>query len=533
MAAHDKELKAKRGFSSIGTFLMAVNLVILAIPITAIYFSRLYDNELVRQTEIELISQAVLVGGIFKQEVLELSGPDYGRPHFSPPKPLSEDAYLSPILPVLDLARSEILNSSLSYLPSAREPDPAALRAAERIAPILKESENTILSRITITDAYGIVISSSQARGLSMERNPEVSQALEGNYSALLRSRQQGKRELSSPSRAAKYRVFIALPIFNGTRLIGVVHISRTPKDLPKALYEERGNLLYLALAGVLLLLLVSLISSYHIARPLKRLALEARELAEGRRDSLPELSSFFWQVKEICELKSSVSFMAERLKKRSEYLKTFASGVSHEFKTPLSSIRGAMELISEHGNKMDPETIQKFESNILEDLSRLERLVTRLLALAKSDAMGEPAEDARVNLAELVGTLQARLSKLEEGFIINVIEIPSEVEMKVEKDALETVLINLIENSRESGAHEVSISAETNGSFATIIVSDDGPGILPEDAEKIFQPFYTTHRSSGGTGLGLNLARTLLAPYQGELRLKESPSTFEIKAPI
>jgi signal transduction histidine kinase len=224
---------------------------------------------------------------------------------------------------------------------------------------------------------------------------------------------------------------------------------------------------------------------------------------------------------------------MAERLKRRSEYLKTFASGVSHEFKTPLSAIKGALELIAEHGSTMAPDVLKRFQGNILEDLNRLERLVARLLTLAKSDAQILPTGEARTDANLLFTNMRDRLERFDEDFEVIISDLPQDLFLAVEKDALETVLINLIENSRESGAHKVVITARISDKYGILEVEDDGKGIDPNDAEKIFAPFYTTRKSSGGTGLGLSLARTLLAPYQGELKWLRPPATFEIKIPL
>jgi signal transduction histidine kinase len=378
-----------------------------------------------------------------------------------------------------------------------------------------------------------------------------------------------------------------------------VVHLSRTPREIMKAIYEERGNLSYASLAVVTLLIIISLLTSFKIIGPVKTLAIDAREVSEGKRGSLSHKRKGLWEVMELSELRDSVTLMSERLNKRSDYLKTFASGVSHEFKTPLSSIRGALELITEHGSVMSPEVLRKFQDNIKDDLDRLDRLLHRLLSLARAEAIS-PAGEGKTDLTELLHNLSQRLTRPEEGFQVTIEtgerggnkgggpgegeqakEIPGDEEedresesdkeqakespggatgaqgalrasgppealragasppprksliLNVEHDALETALINLIENSRESGAKNSRILAYPEGHTLVMEISDDGPGISLDDPEKIFAPFYTTRKKEGGTGLGLPLARTLLAGYQGELRFLRRPSTFEIRLPM
>jgi signal transduction histidine kinase len=236
--------------------------------------------------------------------------------------------------------------------------------------------------------------------------------------------------------------------------------------------------------------------------------------------------------VKEVAELRSSVSDMAEKLRKRSEYLTAFASGVSHEFKTPLAAIKGAMEIIGEHGSDMDPFVLQKFQNNIKQDLDRLERLVFRLLSLARAEAV-RPTGVERTEAISLIRELAERTMEKNPGFSVILETESKKLELALEPDVLETVILNLLDNSRESGAGKVIIFAGNDNKVGFLEIKDDGPGILEEDVDKIFTPFYTSRRSSGGTGLGLSLARTLLGSYRGKLELVARPAVFKITVPL
>jgi signal transduction histidine kinase len=501
----------------------------LAFPISGLYLFRIYENELVRQTETELIAQGALMAAIFHRELVAIGGPDYGQLHWA----AKNESNLRVIPPRLDRS-SPILDESLIYSAAARGPEPVAMTAAANLAPVIREATLTTLSTIQLLDFRGVLVSQGRGRGLSLARNQEVALALEGQYHSLMRTRVvTGSTSLASASRDTPYRIFSAMPVFNGQRLAGVVFLSRTPRELTKALYQERFNLLIAGILVLVLMIFVSLISSLLIIRPVKRLAGEAALIAE-KPDYLPREQNRYLSltVREVADLRASVLAMAERLKRRSDYLKAFASGVSHEFKTPLAAIKGAIELLGEHGRDMSTDDFARFSGNITLDLERLERLVGRLLALARAEAIS-PTRTEKTLAASLVSSLAERYQATHRQIAIKCLDNTINLEMAIDSDVLETVLLNLFDNSRESGATEITVSYARQGEVGSITVSDNGPGLTPEAAEKIFTPFYTTHQNRGGTGLGLSLARTLLTPYMGRLDYVGPKAVFRITAPL
>ncbi|MDR3135474.1 MAG: HAMP domain-containing histidine kinase [Deltaproteobacteria bacterium] len=528
-----------RGKKAIGSWhpslrliLLLVNLVILAMPVSGLYLFRIYEDELILQTESELISQAALVAAMFRREAAEIGGPNYGLPHWA--NPFEPGSGLRIVPTILNRSTSPIHQDPPSFAASSRQPDMVAVEAAKNITPIIKEATLTTLSTIVILDFHGLIASEGRGQGLSMERNPEVARALEGHYSSLLRARNViGSTSLSSASRDTPYRVFVAFPIFNGERLAGVAYLSRTPRELIKALYMERVNLFWAGAMVLSLMVVISLGSSLLIISPVKRLAREARLVAEDPSQAVRQKGKGdLFVVMEVAELRASVSDMADRLRRRSDYLKAFAAGVSHEFKTPLAAIKGAMELIGEHGQDMAPETFGKFAGNVSQDLERLERLVSRLLALARAEALS-PTGDERTEASALVEGLSRRLGTLHQGLAINIAPGPKSLDLAIDRDVLETVLVNLFDNSRENGASQILVALSVEGDRGLIRVEDNGPGLKEGEEDKIFSPFYTSRKNQGGTGLGLSLARTLLTPYHGDLAFLDRPAVFLVKAPL
>ena len=516
--------------------MLLVGLTIMAMPISGLYLFRIYENELVRQTESELIAQGALAGAMLKEDLVRRGGSNYGR-RLSGLNPALLNQPIVEITPRLDLSRDEIRAESLSFTPSPFEPDPLALAVGPEVESVLKEAARTTLSRIHILDNHGVVVAGWSGHGLSMADNTEVKEALNGHYHSLMRERAVARRmPLAAPARGAGFRVFCAMPVMNGDRLVGVVHLSRTPREILKALYSEGSNVIWAAVLSLGLMAAVSLIVSLMIIRPIRRLADDSKAAAEGRGQAFEAQTPPRVLVRELAELRLVVADMAGRLRHRSDYLKAFASGVSHEFKTPLTSIKGAMELLSEHGGTMDQATRARFEGNIKADLDRLERLVARLLTLARAEAQAEeaPAKTDRADLNALLQTLAGLYQS--QGYQVEL-EVSGPLELAVAADVLETVLRNLFDNSRDAGAtiSFVEVEVDTLAGSGEIYVSDNGPGISDELLQSIFKPFFTTHKNHGGTGLGLSLARTLLAPFRGELHLTEGGpgATFVIILPL
>jgi len=535
MAESKTDKRRRRRRPGLKLIMLLTGLFILAMPVSWLYLFRIYENELVRQTESELISQAAVVAAIFKNEMLRLGGPAHGR-KLSGYRPVP-DGGLNIVTPHLDLSRAEVHPRRLDFRVSPYPPDPAALEAGRKLQAVLTEAQRTTLSYIYVVDNHGLVVAGPTGQGLSMADNLEVSEALNGHYYSLLRERPPEKRApLSSiERRGARFRVFFALPVMNGDRLLGAVQISRTPREIIKALYkEEKRNLIWAAILSLGLVILISFMVKSTIITPVRRLAEESTAISEGRSRGLAAKAPYI-VVRELAELREVVGDMAERLRHRSDYLKAFASGVSHEFKTPLTSIKGAMELLGEHGREMDEATRSRFENNIRADLERLERLVGRLLTLARAEAKAEESGSGEeVEAVELLKRLAGHYRDL--GYTVEI-NGPADLKLAASPDVLETVIRNLLDNSRDAGASlsRVELSLDQSRRDGLICLEDDGPGIPAELAESIFSPFFTTRKNEGGTGLGLSLARTLLTPFRGELQLLESEqgAAFAIILPL
>jgi signal transduction histidine kinase len=207
---------------------------------------------------------------------------------------------------------------------------------------------------------------------------------------------------------------------------------------------------------------------------------------------------------------------MAQRIEARSRYLRDFAASVSHEFKTPIAGLRGALELLGDHGPEMTDAERARFLSNAMADADRLSHLVQRLLDLARADMTAMPS-DATTDLsgpARLVADAHRG-----EDLAIDV-ALPDDLPIAAAPaELIEAVVETLVENSRQAGAQRIVITARYDRGELALLVSDDGRGVPAADHERIFEAFHTGRRAEGGSGLGLAIARSLLAACDGKIR--------------
>jgi len=489
-------VKKKRTFR-LRTIFAAILVIVLLLPLSGGYFFRIYENELVRQTEAELISQGIDIGLFYKTTLLK-QGPlpsQYGNPAIIIP-PKEPTGKYTAVMPALDLWTETILPARPDGVPPLTSPTTREVKAGNVLVPLLKEAMLSTLSSVRILNPQGVVLAGTADMRLSLADNIEVQKALQGQYASVVRTRAIDSPLASVPSisRSNDIRVFIALPILYKGRVIGAVYLSRSPRNMLKALYEQRESVFIGGLFILCLTMLIALLLSHYIGKPLNALNRHALKLASGERETeqLPHQT-----IEELALLMQSFEKMSLTIEERSEYIRSFAMHLAHEFKTPLTAIQGAIELIRDHPNDMSTEQRLRFIGNITKDTDRLKKLVTRLLELARADVMQPGSE-----YADVVSLLHAVKEKYAPK--IELLAVADTVSAKIGPDILETVLVNLIENSFQHGASKVELQLSTK-------------------EELIFTPFFTTRRENGGTGLGLVISKSLLKAHGGDLGIVQN----------
>ncbi|MES0200968.1 ATP-binding protein [Mesorhizobium sp. M0011] len=515
----------------LATVVVAILIMVMALPLVGLFFFRLYENQLIRQTEAELIAQGAAIAAIYAQDVRDagIAADKLGAPMPGPSgdssRSVNPDPLYRPIEPQLDLASDYVLPTRPAAMPAIVDPTFAAI--GTRLSGILDATQKTTLAGFRLLDARGVVIAGRGEVGQSLGAAEEVRAALAGHYASALRLRipDQPAPPLYSVSRGTKVRVFVALPVAVDGKVAGVVYVSRTPNNIIKHLYGERGKVTLAAIAILGGTLLIGLIFLRTVSRPIYALIDRTERIAAGDRTAIRPLDHH--GTREMAELSAAFLDMAEKLQARSDSIQTFATHVSHELKSPLTAIQGAAELLRDSGGAMDDTERRRFSDNIVTDAGRLNLLVRRLLDLARAENLAPSGESTSIGAALALLPVDNRLAVC--------VGAGGDIRLRISAENAAIVLANLIDNSARHGATAVSVSATSADGKASILVSDDGAGISPSNRARIFEPFFTTRREQGGTGMGLGIVLALLKAHDGMIALVDSErgTRFEIIVPV
>jgi len=332
---------------------------------------------------------------------------------------------------------------------------------------------------------------------------------------------------------------YTAVPIFNNeSRVIGTVLIVSSVSDINDLLAIIQGSLRSLNIATALVIVLVVFLVSQIILIPLKKLLKVVERVADGHHDQKIKVSG----NNEIAHLCKAFNDMNEKLQRVEDTREEFVSNVSHELKTPLSSIKVLSESILFQEN-VPQEMYKEFLQDINSEIDRMNHIVNDLLTLVKLDqtVVGLNIESTDVNalIKRIVKTVRPLADKKDIQLIR---EDTKNVTIEADTMKLSLALSNLIENgikyTQNGGSVKVTVDADHQNVFIT--VNDTGMGIAEDELSKIFTRFYrvdkTRDRGTGGTGLGLSITHSTVLLHDGSIRVtsKEGKgTTFVVRVPI
>ena len=532
-------MAARRRLPGIRGLLLATYVVVLLLPFAGIGILRLYESALLRQTEAELLAQAAALSASYGSAWRE-HAPDAAlaaMPTAELPwntSPLAKaDGRWTVLLPQLDFADVLVLPPASDAVAVGRSAEPVSRRIAGPLASVVESTQKMTLAGIRIVDSSGIIVASTAKNdlGLSLAGQEEVAHALRGAPMSVVRQRIRHHPDAGweSISRNSDLRIFVALPVLAEGHVLGAVLVSRTPRDILQTLYGKRTAFVETALILVAVVAALAWFAGLAVVRPTRQLAIMARRVALGGVKAVQPLKSPI--TREARSLSDSIVAMAQTLEARADAVRDLALGISHELKTPLTGIRGSAELLRDHLDEMSPEERHRFLSNILHDTERLERLVRRILELARADALMPQGEE----VCDLVPILsEATTDARRNGLNVVAKDLPSSMPAAIDRSSFDIILSSLLENAQQHGGLGVTVTLSgTAGVEQTIVdVVDDGIGVSAANADRIFDRFFTTARDSGGTGLGLAIARRRARAFGGDVVLVPSTrgASFRIR---
>lgn len=388
-------------------------------------------------------------------------------------------------------------------------------------AKIYQKLKDQIDTQVYITDAQGIVVfdSEGQALGRDYSQWRDVYLTLQGKYGA-----RSSTQILSDESLASVLHV--AAPIKRGGKIIGVVTVRKPTTALLTYINHAKKRFVYFALALVGLILLWGILAARLFAKPLTRLTRYARQVRDNQRAPLPK-----FQQSEVRETAEAFEQMRQSLAGK-KYVEHYVQNLTHELKTPLTSLLGAVELLENKDAKLPttPENQARLLKNISSETHRLKRIVERMLDLSALEAKDTLENPESVSLTKLIAQ---EVTRLKTQALVQTKNLtlqwlsPQEISGVVEGDPflLEAALSNLLQNAVEfspSGG-TVKITLSQNAGQLELSVLDQGPGVPGYALKKVWEKFYSLPRPETGrksSGLGLSFVAQVMKLHRGHATL-------------
>ena len=323
-----------------------------------------------------------------------------------------------------------------------------------------------------------------------------------------------------------------------GGKVIGVMlaSVSTDNIETTKQVLYTHGSVI----VGIILILLAmfSVFFADRMVRPIHKITGAIENVTEGYSDDVLHVDTFT----ETRQLSEAFNKMLGRLKILDEPREEFVSNVSHELKTPMTSMKVLADSLLEQED-VPVEMYQEFMRDIAKEIDRENQIITDLLSLVKMDRSGQTMNIQTMNINELLEQILKRLKPIAEKKNVEmVMESFRPVTAEIDETKFTLAVSNLVENAikynHENGWVHVSLNADHK--YFYVKVEDSGIGIPEEDQVHIFERFYRVDKSHsremGGTGLGLAIARNAVLVHRGSIKVYSNEgegTTFRVRIPL
>lgn len=492
-------------FSSIRLRLLFSHLavIILAMGLSGVLLLSFLENYFLQATEDSLIAQARITAQALIPEAV-VAGPE-----IEAQAPLSNA-----------IQQQQVSNLALQT-ENVILPEASALEESFDLVYLSEASLQLgaqLETRIRILDSQGMVLVDSWDidSGADMLADTLVVQALAGEFAS--------RYELDGQQPAMD----LVLPATIENQIMAVIYLSQPLRDVIIVLQDMRTRLFIATAIALLLSLVVGLILSGAITRPIRRLTSAASAIARGHFDQQVPVNT----QDELGQLSRVFNNMTSRLQAARQMQIDFVANVSHELRTPLTSLKVMIETLQD-GAIDDLEVRERFLQTMETETNRLVRLVNDLLLLSQVDSQALNLRLSSQNLESLamgvITRLEPEVGAKDLSFSLQV--KPDLPNLWADPDRVEQILLNLLDNalkySQPGGV--ITVDADLEGpAFVRVQVIDQGSGIPEKDLPRIGQRFYRTDsarsRSQGGSGLGVAIVKALVEAHGGQFWLESQP---------
>ncbi|MDY6324613.1 MAG: HAMP domain-containing sensor histidine kinase [Catonella sp.] len=321
-------------------------------------------------------------------------------------------------------------------------------------------------------------------------------------------------------------------------RVLGTMVLSFSLADIHATYEDLQYSIFMISLVVVVFIVIFAVIHSASISKPLSKLSVEIDQVNDGSSDSSIPVKGY----SELRGIAASFNRMLGRVRKMEGSREEFVSNVSHELKTPMTSMKVlADSLISNPDATLD--MYKDFMTDIDAEIERENKIINDLLELVKLDRKNAVLNVAPTDMNEMINGLLKRLKPLADKNDIDLFfESFRPVTAEVDEVKLSLALMNLIENAikynRPDGFVRVSLNADHRYFFVKVL--DSGIGIPKDSEDRIFERFYRVDkarsRGTGGTGLGLSITKNIIVLHHGEIKVysrENEGTTFTVRIPL
>jgi len=371
--------------------------------------------------------------------------------------------------------------------------------------------KKVINHRIYITDKNGMVVADSWQQDIGKDYSQwnDVYLTLRGRYGA--------RSTALDPNDPLSTVMHVAAPIYHEGEIIGSVTVAKANRSVQPFIDLSKRNVLFWMMLMTVLVLIAGALIAWRIHSALNKLEDYAEKMGRGEKVAKPTFRIFY----EYGTLSDALEKMRNQLDGK-KYVEEYVQTLTHELKSPISAIKGASEILQ---MPLPEEQRQRFVGNIERESERMQRLIDKLLELARLEKMPQLEHVELLSVEEILETIvessAARLSMKHVKCELNAVE---GINILGNRFLLQQALFNLMDNAldfvSENGV--ISWKAHTEDSQIAISVFDQGPHIPDYALERLTERFYSLPRENGvkSTGLGLNFVEQIMQLHDGQLKI-------------
>jgi two-component system, OmpR family, sensor histidine kinase ChvG len=323
-----------------------------------------------------------------------------------------------------------------------------------------------------------------------------------------------------------RLKLSVAVPVQRYKKILGALLLTKNGAKIDKTVFQVRLDILKVFSVVLLVTILLSMYLASSIARPLKKLAIAIEDIRKGKSQHY-DIADILIRTDEIGELGNMLNDMTEALWRRMEAIERFAADVSHEIKNPLTSLRSAIETMAFLDN---PNKQNKLMKIILDDIERLDRLISDISDASRLDSELSRVKMAPVELISLLNNLIGIYDITDHNNDIQfklINEVDGLIVIQGIEDRIVQVLRNLISNAISFSPVNGTIWLEISltDTIVKIHIIDEGPGLQPGTEESVFDRFYRERPKNEKfgihSGLGLSISQQIIRAHGGNIRAK------------